>query len=409
MGSLCPITLCTLMCTQYGDMAYSTNKLSVKRIRSLQEGAHGDGGGLWLRKSANGKASWIYRYRLYGKQRQMGLGSYPTVSLAKARKDRDQWAEIVERGLDPQLERDRASNDIKAQMVTLDDVAASAFEARKAELKEDGRAGRWFSPLKLHVLPKIGSLPATHITQTHIKDAVGPIWHEKADTARKALNRLNICLRHAVAMGLDVDVSAVEKAKVLLGRQNHKLENIPAMPWGDVPEFFASLTELTPGHLALKFLILNPGPRSKPVRFLNEAQLDGDVWTVPSDLMKGLKGRGGDWRTPLALQSLEIIRSARLFARQDNLFPNVSGRGVISDATMSRLMERRGLVYRPHGFRASFRTWAAETGQPRDISELCLAHKIHGDVEAAYLRTDFLEERRKTLNAWADHVTGKVD
>jgi integrase len=122
-------------------------------------------------------------------------------------------------------------------------------------------------------------------------------------------------------------------------------------------------------------------------------------------MLKGAKGKTDDWRVPLSDPSLTIIEEAKRHERNGLLFPNVSGRGVISDASMSRLMERRQLAFRPHGFRASFKTWAAETDQRRDIAELCLGHKIYGSVKASYLRTDFLDERKELMEAWARNVT----
>lgn len=383
----------------------STKKLTVKEIDRLPAGTHGDGGGLWLRKNSPTSAQWLYRFRLHGRTRQMGLGSYPVVSLANARKFRDRCAEQVAQRKDPVAERRRERDTAQTQLVSLAEVAESAFEARKAELKDEGKAGRWFGPLKLHVLPKIGNVPAVDVTQLHIRDAVSQIWKSKADTARKAMNRLNITLKHAAALGLDVDLLAVEKAKALLGKQDHKTKNIPAMPWREVPAFYAGLVDDTPTQLALKLLILNPGPRSKPIRFLRIEHIADDVWTVPGELMKGLKGKVEDWRTPLSHQSRELIEKARRWERNGYFFPNISGRGVISDATMSRHMERSGLEYRPHGFRSSFRTWAAETGNRRDVAELCNAHKIFGAVEAAYIRTDFLDERRALLQEWSDFVS----
>ncbi|MEL6860016.1 MAG: Arm DNA-binding domain-containing protein [Pseudomonadota bacterium] len=324
-------------------MSRQINKLTVKGIERLPTGTHGDGGGLWLRRNSPTSAQWLFRFRLHGRTRQMGLGSYPLVSLAKARKARDRCAEQVALGIDPVLERRREKNQAKTQLVTLAQVAEAAFEARMTELKNDSAAGRWFGPLKLHVLPKIGKVPAVDVTQIHIRDAVSPIWKTKADTARKAMNRLNITLKHAAALGLDVDLLAVEKAKALLGKQDHKAKNIPAMPWREVPAFYCSLQEDTPTQLALRLLILNPGPRSKPIRFLRTEHIKGDVWTVPGELMKGLKGKVDDWRTPLSPQSVKLIEKARRWERNGYLFPNASGRGVISDATMARHMERTGL------------------------------------------------------------------
>ena len=119
-------------------------------------------------------------------------------------------------------------------------------------MKGDGMAGLWLSPLTLHVLPKLGRVPVTELDQRDIRDTLAPIWHTKADTARKAMNRLSIVLRHAAALGLDVDLQATEKARALLGKSRHQPKNIPAMDWRDVPDFYASLKEPTLAHLALR-------------------------------------------------------------------------------------------------------------------------------------------------------------
>ena len=386
-------------------MPHIRSKLTVKSIKSLPTGTYGDGGGLSLRKTSDRTGQWLYRFRLHGRQRQMGLGSFSKVSLSQARKLRDEMQSLVMNGKDPVLERKHARKAASAGLVTLTSVAEDAFRSRQAELKEDGKAGRWFSPLRRYVLPVLGDRPIVEIDQMDVRDALAPIWHDKADTAKKALNRLNIVIQHAAALGLDVNVQATQKARALLGKQRHRPQNIPAMPWQDVPAFYASLDQCTPVQLALRLLILNPGPRSKPIRFLRLNDIDGDVWIVPGELMKGIKGKIDDWRTPLSPESTRVIELASRFERNGNLFPNVSGRGVISDASMSRLMERRGLAFRPHGFRSSFRTWAAENDKRQDIAELCLAHKIHGAIEASYLRTDFLDARRNLMNAWAQFIT----
>ena len=279
------------------------------------------------------------------------------------------------------------------------------IEARKSELKGDGKAGRWLSPLALHVLPKLGRVPVTDLDQRDIRDTLGPIWHEKADTARKAMNRLSIVMKHAAALGLDVDLQATEKAKALLGKSRHVPKHIPAMAWADVPEFYASLEEPTLTHLALQLLILT-GVRSTPLRTLRLEQIEGDVWTVPAKNMKGCKGATADFRVPLSCEAQRIIYLARPYARNGCLFPN-NQRGVISDMTLSRHMERRGLEARPHGFRTSLRTWLAEaTDAPHEVAKAMLAHVVDNGVVRAYRRTDYLDQRRALVERWAGHVTG---
>ena len=256
----------------------------------------------------------------------------------------------------------------------------------------------------LHVLPKLGRVPVGEITQRDIRDALDPIWHSKAATARKAADRLKIVLDHAAALGLDVDLQAVVKAKALLGRQRHATRSIPSLPWQEVPAFYASLEEPTITHLALRLLILT-GLRSYPVRYARLDQIDGDVWTVPAENMKARVGAAQQFRVPLSDEARRVIDLARLYERDGFLFPSTR-KGVISDATMSRLMERRGMAERPHGFRSSLRTWLAEsTDAPHEVAEMVLAHISDTKIVRTYRQTDYLDQRRILLARWADVCT----
>lgn len=356
-------------------------------------------------KRSDGGAQWVLRLAVHGRRREMGLGAFPEVTLAKARETAGHWRTIAKTGDDPIKERERQRRETERNLHLLRDVASDAFESRKAELKGDGKAGRWFSPLELHVLPRLGKVPVADIDQIDIRDTLAPIWHDKADTARKAVNRLGICLKHAAALGLDVDLQAVEKARALLGKQRHTSQNVPALPWQEVPAFFDSLDEGTVTHLALRLLILT-AVRSKPLRFLHVDQIDGDIWIIPGEAMKGRKGATTDFRVPLSHEALAVIEAARPLARDGFLFPSVR-KGVISDATMSRLMERRQMKARPHGFRSSFRDWVSETtNTPYEVAETALGHTVGGTVERAYRRTDHLEQRRALMQRWANHVIG---
>lgn len=334
----------------------------------------------------------------------MGLGSYPATSLKEARSEAEKWREVVREGKDPIKERERLARAAQRNLHILSDVALDAFESRKAELKGDGKAGRWFSPLELHVLPRLGKVPVSEIDQIDIRDTLAPIWHSKAATARKAMNRLSICIKHAAALGYDVDLQATEKARALLGKQRHEEKHIPAVHWQDVPAFFSSIAESTTTHLALRLLILT-AVRSKSIRFMHVDQIEGDIWTIEGEALKGRKGKTSDFRVPLSPQALEIIGQARPMARDGFLFPSPR-KGVLSDATMSRLMERRGMSERPHGFRSSFRDWVAEkTNTPHDVAETALGHVVGGAVERAYKRTDHLEQRATLMRRWANYAT----
>lgn len=165
-------------------------KLNSAFLKNVHAGKYADGGGLWFVKRNDGGAQWVLRYTIHGRRREMGLGSYVDVSLKKARELADHWRSIALHGKDPIKERERQAREQSRADNALRHIAEDAFEARKAELKDDGQAGRWFSPLELHVLPKLGKVPIEEIDQRDIHSVLNPLWHTKADTARKALNRL---------------------------------------------------------------------------------------------------------------------------------------------------------------------------------------------------------------------------
>jgi integrase len=381
------------------------NKLNVKAISSAQPGKLWDGGGLFLIKRADGGGQWVLRITILGRRREMGLGAYPAVGLAEARRLAEDARAQARGNVDPIIAREIERQEAVRNLHSLREVAIETFETLRAELKRGGDAGRWYSPLALHVLPKLGDMPITQIKQNHIRDALKPIWQTKADTARKAMNRLRLCFRHAVALGLPVDLMAVENALILLGKQTHKPKHIPALHWQEVPEFYASLDEGSVTHLALRMLILT-GVRSGPLRHMHEDQIVGDVWTIPGEAMKGRKGMTPDFRVPLVPEGQDILNQVRRFSRDGFLFPSYR-KGVLSDQTMSAVMKRRGMEARPHGFRTSLRVWLAETTDAsHEVAEMMLAHQTGGKVVNAYRRTDFLEQRRVLLARWTDHVTG---
>jgi integrase len=384
-------------------MARELNRLSALAVKNSGPGKYADGGGLWLYKKERSGGQWVFRYTVHGRRREMGLGSVLEVSLKDAREAADRWRSVAAKDQDPIIERERDRRQSVRRLHQLSEIVADAFESRKAELKRDGKAGRWLSPLENHILPKLGRKPISDIDQIDIRDTLAPIWHAKAGTARKALNRLAICLRHAAALGLEVDLQVAEKASALLGQQRHKTANIPALPWSEVPAFYASLADETTTHLALRLLILT-GVRSAPLRHMREEQIEGNIWTIPGEAQKGRRNKTPDFRVPLVPEALAVIEKAKLLGRDGYIFPSIR-KGVLSDATMARLMERRAMAARPHGFRSSLRDWIAETTQtPFEVAETTLGHIVGGKVERAYRRTDYLEQRRELLERWAVYV-----
>ena len=381
-------------------------KLTAIGIKSLPSGKHEDGGGLRIVVSKSGRGKWVYRYTCYGQRREMGLGQHPAVSLKQAREAAADARAIIAQDIDPITERSKRRTAALSNRCLLSDVVQETFESRKTELKGDGKAGRWLSPIQLHVLPKLGKRPIAQITQGDIRDTLAPIWHAKADTARKALNRLRLVYRHAAALGLDVDLQAPDKAKALLGAQNHVAKHIPSIAWPDVPDFYAGLNQNTPTHLALRLTILT-GLRSFPIRNAHLDEFDGDVWTVPGVKMKGRRGKEVNFRMPLSREAQHVIYLARPLARDGFLFAPTR-KGVISDMTLSQYMKRQGFEARPHGFRASLRNWLAEcTDAPHEVAEAMLAHTADSQIVRAYRRTDFLEQRAALTERWAEHCIGQ--
>lgn len=380
------------------------HKLTAVTLKGLPAGKHEDGGGLRFVHRADGSTAWIFRFTVHGRRREMGLGPYPAISLRAARELATEARQLAKRGIDPIAQREKERREAERNLHLLEDVARDCFTARQAELKGDGKAGRWFSPIELHILPRLGKVPVSEVDQIAVRDVLAPIWHKKAETARKAANRLNIILKHAAALGLSVDVQAVEKARALLGKQRHEPRKIEAMPWQDVPAFYRTL-----GHgvteLALRLLILT-GVRSAPVRFATPDQFDLDArtWTIPAENMKGAKGATHDFRVPLSDEAVKVVQEA-LRHGGDVLFPGVRGKP-ISDMTMSKHMKDRGIAARPHGFRSSLRTWAEDTGQPFEVAETALGHAIGNRVERTYQRSDLIEKRTPFMASWSDHVTG---
>ncbi|MEP6289853.1 MAG: site-specific integrase [Marinomonas sp.] len=327
------------------------NRLSASFVKNASVGKHCDGAGLWLVKRIDGGAQSVLRVTVHGRRREMGLGGFPTLGLAEARKQAARWRAVAAENRDPIKEREAEERAARREDISLAVITEDAFEARKA------------------------------------------------------MNRIAIVMKHAAALGLDVDLQATEKAKALLGKTRHVPKHIPAMAWADVPAFYATLEEPTLTHLALRLLILT-GVRSGPLRNIRQDQIAGEVWTGPAENMKGRKSATEDFRVPLSDEAQRVIDLARPHARNGYLFPNTRS-GVISDMTLSRHLERRGLEARPHGFRTSLRTWLAEaTDAPHEVAEAMLAHVTDGNVVRAYRRTDFLEQRTKLAARWADHATG---
>ena len=377
------------------------NKLKTLEIAHAPAGKLYDGEGLML-----DKGKWLWRYTLAGRRREMGLGAYPAVTLASARKARDRWAGVLGAGIDPISERLRLleaeRREIERKDPTFAEVAAMVFEARKTSLRGDGVRGRWMSPLDVHVLPKIGQRPLSQIHQTELKTTLAPIWQSKPATAEKAIQRIGIIFKQARLMGLECDPFVVDQARHMLGHVLRVTTPIASTPWQDVPALFGRLRGSS-GHQSIKFLILTAA-RSHSVRGATFAEIYGDVWTIPAERMKAQVGQTKPFRVPLSTAALAVVEACREIAHNEYLFPSYR-KGFLSDRAMEQALDDMGEIGRPHGFRSSFRTWVQETDAcSYDVAETCLAHIIGGKVERTYAWSDLLDKRREVMEAWGQLV-----
>lgn len=374
------------------------NVLTQMSAKALGPGKYADGQGLWLVKRDKLFGKWTLRLVVSGARREMGLGRWPDVSIAEARGRAAEARKTLRDGVDPIASRHKAKRTIRK--LTLQEAIEGCFEAKKAELKGDGDAGRWMSPLTVHVIPKLGGVPVEEIDQHRLLEILRPIWHDKSEAARKALNRLNMTLKHAAALGLEVDLLAPMKAKALLGKQRHTAEHIPSLPYADAPSFYKSLVGADGiAALALRFLILTVA-RTSEVRFATFDEIDDSVWNLPAARTK----TGRDRRIPLTEEAVAIVAKARKETNGDYLFPSAGGKP-LSDAGMAALMKRQKLLARPHGFRATFRTWVEEqTDTPFEVKESALGHLVDSEVVRAYQRSDRFELRQRLMELWVSFL-----
>lgn len=398
-------------------MANGKNRLTALGLKNASGKVVQDGGGLMLVRSGDGEGGgWVYRYSLGGKRRDMGLGAYPDVSLANARRERDKWQAVLATGIDPIEERKRRSEEARRAAEpagpTLSELVATVFEARKAMLRGEGQRGRWLSPLRLHILPKLGDRKVSEIHQTDIRNALAPIWRSKHETAEKAAQRLRIVFQHGKLEGIACDPFTVDAARYLLGKVHKEERPIPATPWQDIPALFKRLGENpTISHRCLQLMILT-GVRGDAARGARLEEIRGNVWTVPADRIKGRVGEAKDFRVPLTDAALAVIEGCKDLAVDGFLFPyrkRTGGFGPLSANAIEKALTAMGEAGRPHGFRTSLRTWVQDTEAASEaVVEMTLGHVVGTKVSRAYARSDILDQRRILAEKWAAYVTGQT-
>ena len=374
------------------------NALNTMKAKNLGPGKYSDGQGLWLIKRDKIHGKWILRFVIRGRRREMGLGRWPDVSIAEARDRASDARRTVRDGVDPIDERKKTK--LAPKQHTVREVVAECFEAKKLELRGPRNAEQWISPLRVHVLPKIGSLAMESVDQHVAKSILEPLWIAQPAVAKKVSSRLNVALRYAAALGLDVDLQATAKARALLGKHMHVTKHIPALPYAEVPEYYRMLqSKSSTTCLALRLLILT-ATRTSEVRMSTINEISKGLWIIPADRTKN----GREHRVPLTDEAESVVRMAVNNSHSEWLFPSVTGKA-LSNMAMSMFMRKQGIDARPHGFRSSFRTWAEnETDASWDVKESALGHTVGGAVERAYQRSDRLVLRRRLMEQWSTYL-----
>jgi integrase len=393
-------------------MGRAVEKLKALQVERLSKkpGLYNDGAGLCLRVTSPTARSWVLRYMLDGNAREMGLGSYPDISLADARGAASEARKLKGQGKDPIAMREavRAQERVEAaRAVTFRYCAEAYIAARKDGWKNAKHAAQWTATLETYAMPVIGNMPVQSVDVGMVHKILDPIWSDKTETASRVRGRIESILDWATVREFrrgDNPARWKGHLENLFPRRSkvQKVEHHPALPYAELGAFMGSLkTEEGIGALALQFTILTAARTGEVANAKwSEIDFDESVWTVPADRMK----TGREHRVPLSKPALAILRKRHeLRGKSKFVFPGSRDAKPISNMAMLQTLRRMGREdLTVHGFRSTFRDWAAEqTAFPSEVAEAALAHVVGDKVEAAYRRGDLFQKRRKLMISWA--------
>ena len=374
------------------------NALSAAFLRSAPPGKHIDGNGLYLYVQPSGARSWVQRLVIRGRSRELGLGSARLVPLAEAREKALANRKLAREGGDPLAERHRL-----AGMPTFAEAAAAVIEQKRPGWRGPRQATVWRRSLETYAFPRIGDRPVSEVDSADILRILTPIWHVRMQTARTVRRRIGSVLEWAIAMNYRNDNPA-DRVLPALGPQNEVVRHRQALPHREVAAAIATMnaSRTKPAvKLAFEFLVLTAA-RSGEIRGAVWSEMDTEarVWTIPAERMKMKRGH----RVPLCGRAIEILDAARVLSASPLVFARPDGKP-LDEKRMLRVLQWHRVAAVPHGFRSSFRDWAAEeTDHPREVIEAALAHVVRNPVEAAYARSDLFERRRRLMEDWSNYI-----
>jgi len=383
---------------------------TLKVVKAKKPGMYADGAGLYLQVTGDGQESvaksWIFRYTLRGRAREMGLGSLSTLGLAEARAKADECRRLKYKGIDP-IEARRAER-LSAEIPTFAICAERYVAAHTAGWRNPRHRAQWTSTLKKYAEPVIGALHVQVVDTDRVMQVLEPLWLRTPETAVRVRGRIEAVLNWASARGYrqgdnparwrgHLDKLLPTRARVRVVKHH------AALPYAELPGFMATLRKQNGvAARALEFLVLTAA-RTGEVIGARRSEIAGNVWTVPADRMK----RGLQHRVPLSGPTLAII--ARMTTEHDGafLFPGGKRNSPLSNmAMLALLMRMKQSDLTVHGFRSTFRDWAAErTNYPSEVVEMALAHIVESKVEGAYRRADLFGRRVALMNDWAEYCT----
>ena len=377
--------------------------LSAAFVRSAPPGRHADGNGLYLFVQPTGARSWVQRLVVRGRRRELGLGAVALVPLAEAREQALVNRRVARSGGDPLGERRRMQG-----MPSFAEAARRVVEQKRGGWRGPRHAHSWLRSLERYAFPRIGGRPVCEVTSADVLEILTPIWHVKGETASAVRQRIRAVLEWAIAMELRSD-NPCDRVLPVLGPQNAKVRHMQALPHAEVASALATVRSSTVAEpavrLVFEFLVLTAS-RSGEARLAQWGEIDAAAaaWTIPATRMKANR----EHRVPLCGRALQILDEARRLGGDGGglVFASKGGRPV-SGTTLPKMLRQHGIAAVPHGFRSSFRDWAAErTEHSREVIEAALAHVVQNKVEAAYARSDLFDRRRGLMDEWMRYVDG---
>jgi len=384
-----------------------SGKLTKKLVENLGAGRHGDGNGLYLVVDPSGARRWIVRVVVKGQKNKkgaplrtdFGVGGADIVTINQARERALEYRRMAKQGLNPRF-------NARQEVPTFEEVAQQVHIDRMPTWKNAKHGQQWINTLRDYAFPKIGRMPIDSIDQPEVMMCLAPIWTEKHETAKRLAQRIKTVLDVARSKGFRSDenpVTAIKDAGAL-PKVNAKVKHHNAMRWQDVPAFYAELkTRPAMAAKALMFTCLT-GSRTGEVLGARweEFDLEERLWTCPAERMK----TGEEHRVPLIGEMLAIIEPLKAM-QSKYVFEGQKRNQPLSNMSMLMLLRRMTVKdVTVHGLRSTFRDWASEIANaPREVAEMCLAHRVGSDVERAYARSDLLDKRRVLMEQWSQFVS----